>query len=48
MTRREKLQGAAFILCLLSPVVIDVSLLAAGMLVAAAGVLVYISYRVRR
>ncbi len=45
MTRREKLQAAAFILLMLCPVVIEASILAALVLVAGAGVLTYWSWR---
>ncbi len=48
MTRREKLQSAAFVLCGLCAVVIEASILAAGVMVAVAGVLTVLSYRVRR
>lgn len=43
MTRREKLQAAAFILCLLTAVVIEASILAAGVMVVAVGVLTVLS-----
>lgn len=48
MTRREKLQGAAFILILLAATVADASMIAAAILIAVGGVLVYISGRCRR
>lgn len=48
MTRREKLQSAAFILIMLAAVVADASILAAAILVATGGCLVYISWRCRR
>ena len=47
MTRREKLQAAAFLLCGLAAVIIEAYTLAAGVMVAAAGGLTVLSYRVR-
>lgn len=44
MTRRDKLQSAAFILCLLTAVVIEASILVAGVMVVAVGVLTVLSY----